>query len=200
MGQCQSKKGNTPELLSIQQRFSTFLREQINVISLTVMNIKKSIKNIHVKMSNFSSISDLFVELKVCEWQLYSFSDFLLLDVHTTNVGIHHIWLLVCEQEHSEKEKVQLGCSNILSFTQDLQPFLTAWRKWQLWYFIWYGCLTMFNETTKITLWIQSSVALNRKKYSLQIRPQPSLLRSFLKYTWRQHHDAAVSFRREHIH
>lgn len=75
-------------------------------------------------MSNFSSVSDLFVELKVCEWQLYSLSDFLLLDVHATDVGVHHIWLLVWEQENNGKEKLQLGCSNILSFTQDLQPSL----------------------------------------------------------------------------
>lgn len=40
-------------------------------------------------------ISDLLVELKVCERKLYSFSDFLFLDVHSTNVSIHYIGLLV---------------------------------------------------------------------------------------------------------
>lgn len=57
-------------------------------------------------MSHFFQMSDLFVELKVCEWQLYSFSDFLLLNVHTTNVSIHHIWLLVWMEEHREKQKL----------------------------------------------------------------------------------------------
>lgn len=47
--------------------------------------------------------SDLFVELKVCERQLYSFSDLLLLNVHTTNVSIHHIWLLILEKSKKQK-------------------------------------------------------------------------------------------------
>lgn len=55
-------------------------------------------------MSHFLQMSDLFVELKVCEWQLYSFSDFLLLNVHTTNVSIHYIWLLVWKRS-TEKTK-----------------------------------------------------------------------------------------------
>ena len=37
----------------------------------------------------------LLVEVKVGEWQLHCFSHFLLLDVHTSNVGVRHIRLLI---------------------------------------------------------------------------------------------------------
>lgn len=40
----------------------------------------------------------LFVKFKVCEGKLDCLSHFLLLDVHTSDVCIHHIWLLVCEK------------------------------------------------------------------------------------------------------
>lgn len=64
-----------------------FLQSKNGTFLTLAPNLKSSIK--------FLCISDLLVELKVCERKLHSFSDFLFLDVHSTNVSIHHIGLLV---------------------------------------------------------------------------------------------------------
>lgn len=39
--------------------------------------------------------ANLFIELKMCERELHGFPHFLFLDVHSSDVCVHHIWLLI---------------------------------------------------------------------------------------------------------
>lgn len=39
--------------------------------------------------------ADLLVELEMREWELHGLPHLLLLDVHASDVRVHHIWLLV---------------------------------------------------------------------------------------------------------
>ncbi len=48
----------------------------------------------------------LFIELKMCEGELHSLPHFLFLDVHSSDVRVHYIWLLIWGQKRGNTLKV----------------------------------------------------------------------------------------------